>query len=97
MVRAPENDGTPVGLDATPPDSTSSPPPAQPDLRGDRPNLLLLVLLYAIQGVPFGFTVTALPIIMQSKKTVSYEDQVSELLNRVKHVDGWTFAIFYRP
>ncbi|VVC28210.1 Major facilitator superfamily domain,Acetyl-coenzyme A transporter 1 [Cinara cedri] len=80
MVRAPKNDGVPVKLDVTSADSSSPPvspprPPAKPDLKGDRLNLLLLILLYTIQGVPFGFTVTALPIIMQSKKVVSYEDQ----------------------
>ncbi|VVC42465.1 Major facilitator superfamily domain,Acetyl-coenzyme A transporter 1 [Cinara cedri] len=77
---APKNDGVPVKLDVTSLDLSSPPlspsqPPAKPDLRGDRLNLLLLILLYTIQGVPFGFTVTALPIIMQSKKVVSYEDQ----------------------
>lgn len=74
MVRALKNDEVTVKLDVT--SSNLSTLAVKPDLRGDRLNLLLLILLYAIQGVPFGFTVMALPIIMQSKKVVSYEDQV---------------------
>jgi len=51
---------------------------AKPNLRGDRANFCLLMLLFVMQGVTFGFTVMALPVILQSKKTVTYEDQVDE-------------------
>lgn len=50
--------------------------PARPDLKGDWPNFFLLILLYTIQGLPLGLAI-ALPIIFQSKKTVSYKEQVS--------------------
>lgn len=51
---------------------------SEPDLKGDRSNVFLLLLLYTLQGVPYGVS-TALPIILQSKKVVSYEEQVNEL------------------
>lgn len=47
------------------------------NLAGDRLNLLLLLLLYVMQGVTLGFSVTGLPVILESKKVVSYEDQVN--------------------
>jgi len=48
----------------------------KPNLKGDRSNLLLLILLYIMQGIPFGFSISALPIILQSKKVVTYGEQV---------------------
>lgn len=48
----------------------------KPNLDGDRLNFYLLTLLYIIQGFPIGLS-SAIPIILQSNKTVTYEDQVS--------------------
>ncbi|KAL5239627.1 hypothetical protein ACI65C_007037 [Semiaphis heraclei] len=48
----------------------------KPNLDGDRLNLILLVILYTIQGFPIGVS-TALPLILQSKKMVTYDDQAS--------------------
>lgn len=56
----------------------------KPNLDGDRLNLFLLIILYTIQGFPIGVS-TALPLILQSKKIVTYEDQVS----------GWILFLFY--
>lgn len=52
---------------------------AKPNLKGDWLNFFLLMLLYTIQGVPFGFSAGALPLIMQNKKGVSYKDQVNNI------------------
>jgi hypothetical protein len=48
----------------------------KPNLDGDRLNLVLLTTLYIIQGFPIGLTV-AFALILQSNKTVTYEEQVS--------------------
>ncbi|VVC28218.1 Major facilitator superfamily domain,Acetyl-coenzyme A transporter 1 [Cinara cedri] len=48
----------------------------KPNLDGDRFNFYLLTLLYVIQGFPIGLS-TAIPIILQSKKTVTYDDQAA--------------------
>ncbi|CAI6347969.1 unnamed protein product [Macrosiphum euphorbiae] len=48
----------------------------KPNLDGDRLNLFLLIILYTIQGFPVGVS-TALPLILQSKKMVTYEDQAA--------------------
>lgn len=48
----------------------------KPDLKGDWLNFFLLILLYAMQGMPIGLT-TAIPILLQSNKNVSYRDQVN--------------------
>lgn len=48
----------------------------KPNLEGDRLNFYLLILLYIIQGFPLGLS-SAFTIILQSKKMVTYEDQVS--------------------
>lgn len=50
--------------------------PKKSNLDGDRLNVLVLIVLYIIQGFVVGFS-TALPIILQSRKIVTYEDQVS--------------------
>jgi len=55
---------------------TSKPISEKPNLDGDRLNFYLLIILYIIQGFPVGLS-GALPIILQSKKMVTYEDQVS--------------------
>lgn len=47
-----------------------------PNLNGDWLNFYLLILLYIIQGFPVGLS-GAFPIILQSKKLVTYEEQVS--------------------
>ncbi|XP_025406859.1 acetyl-coenzyme A transporter 1-like [Sipha flava] len=46
----------------------------KPNLDGDRLNLVLLTTLYIIQGFPIGLTV-AFALILQSNKTVTYEEQ----------------------
>jgi len=48
----------------------------KPNLDGDWLNFYMLIILYIIQGFPIGLS-GALPIILQSKKMVTYEDQVS--------------------
>ncbi|XP_026808439.1 acetyl-coenzyme A transporter 1-like [Rhopalosiphum maidis] len=48
----------------------------KPNLNGDRLNFYLLIILYIIQGIPVGLS-GALPIILQSKKMVTYEDQAA--------------------
>jgi len=48
----------------------------KPNLKGDWLNLFLLLLLYTMQGIPFGLA-SSMPIIMQSNKNVSYSDQVN--------------------
>ncbi|CAH1724858.1 unnamed protein product [Aphis gossypii] len=48
----------------------------KPNLKGDWCNIFLLVLLYTIQGIPCGFS-AGLPIILQSKYMVTYDDQGS--------------------
>lgn len=45
------------------------------NLKGDWLNLYLLVIFYTMQGFPYGISL-ALPIIFQSKKVVTYEEQV---------------------
>lgn len=47
----------------------------KPNLRGDWLNFFLLLLLYTMQGMPLGL-IRAIPIILQSKKNVTYENQV---------------------
>jgi len=58
-------------------DGTGKYPTEPRNLSGDRLNLLLLMLLYVMQGVTLGFSIAGLPVILESKKCVSYEDQVS--------------------
>jgi len=55
---------------------------ATPNLKGDWSNFFLLLLLYTMQGLPYGIS-TALPIIFQSKNVVSYQDQVIVTANHV--------------
>jgi len=51
----------------------------KPSLKGDWLNFFLLLLLYTMQGIPFGLTL-AMPIIFQNNKNVSYKDQVNYLI-----------------
>lgn len=46
----------------------------QPNIKGDRMNIAILIFMYMIQGAMFGLT-EAFPIIFQNRK-VSYADQV---------------------
>ncbi|KAE9538631.1 hypothetical protein AGLY_005730 [Aphis glycines] len=46
----------------------------KPNLKGDWLNFFLLMLLYTMQGIPLGIA-SAMPIILQSNKNVSYKDQ----------------------
>lgn len=46
----------------------------RPNINGDKVNLLKLMFLYTLQGVPYGFA-DALPIILKTKQ-FSYNDQV---------------------
>lgn len=48
----------------------------KPNLKGDWLNFFLLLLMYAMQGIPLGIA-SAMPIILQSNKNVSYKDQVN--------------------
>jgi len=45
------------------------------DLKGDWPNIVILMLLYIMQGIPLGI-VTVIPIILQSKQNITYKEQV---------------------
>lgn len=47
----------------------------EPNLKGDRLNFMLLLLLYTMQGFPMGLT-SAIPILLQDKNSGSYQDQV---------------------
>lgn len=67
----------------------------KPNLLEDWLNVLLLILLYIMQGLIHGFSL-ALPIILQSKKMVTYGDQVSTfdvIINRF--FNNW--VIFHIP
>ncbi|VVC28207.1 Major facilitator superfamily domain,Acetyl-coenzyme A transporter 1 [Cinara cedri] len=46
----------------------------KPNLKGDRLNFCLLTLLYVLQGFPIGLS-SSIPMILQSKKMATYEDQ----------------------
>lgn len=58
---------------------SNQPLPETPNLDEDRFNFYLLILLYIVQGFPIGLSM-ALPIILQSKKIVTYADQVSTII-----------------
>lgn len=45
------------------------------NLKGDWINFFLLLLLYTMQGMSIG-TAMCMPILLQSKKNVTYSDQV---------------------
>lgn len=46
------------------------------NLKGDWPNIFLLLLLYVMQGIPLGI-VTVTPILLQSTQNVTYKEQVN--------------------
>lgn len=48
---------------------------AKSNLKGDWLNFFLLLLLYTMQGLPLGIS-SAIPVLLQSKKNVSYQEQV---------------------
>lgn len=50
--------------------------PNVPNLKGDWLNFKLLLWLYVLQGFSIGLSST-LPIILQSRKMVTYEEQVT--------------------
>lgn len=64
----------------------------KPNLKGDWPNFFLLLLLYTIQGLPLGIS-AALPLIFQSKKAVTYKDQVNQNLERKQIIFLFYFRI----
>jgi len=72
MIKSPKHKDEPAAVYEVPLKSKSE----KPNLDGDRLNLFLLIILYTIQGFPIGVS-TALPLILQSKKMVTYQDQVS--------------------
>ena len=47
----------------------------KPNIKGDRVNIIVLILMYILQGALSGLNTGALPIILQNRK-VSYADQV---------------------
>lgn len=55
--------------------------PAGTDLTGDWGNVLLLLLLYMMQGLPLGIS-TAVPVLLKSNTDVSYRELVSEPRDR---------------
>lgn len=50
---------------------------AEPSTKGDRLNIIILLFLYTLQGVPLGLS-AAIPITMQ-KKHITYSEQVEFL------------------
>lgn len=53
--------------------------PIKPNTKGDKHNIFLLLILYTLQGVPMGLSLT-IPIIMQNKHKTSFNDQVYMIL-----------------
>lgn len=56
----------------------------KPNIKGDKMNIALLILMYMLQGAIFGLT-HAFPIILQHRK-VSYAEQVRTIFT-YKHRD----------
>jgi len=50
----------------------------KPNLNGDWLNIFILLLLYTLQGLQLGLT-SAIPILLQSNKNVTYQDQVNRV------------------
>jgi len=50
----------------------------KPNLKGDWLNIFILLLLYTLQGLQLGLT-SAIPILLQSNKNVTYQDQVNRV------------------
>jgi len=55
---------------------TKEPMLIKPNLKGDWPNIFLLLLLYIMQGIPLGIT-SCIPMLLQSKQNITYKEQVS--------------------
>lgn len=49
----------------------------KPNLKEDWLNLFLLILLYTMQGLPIGLSLS-FPMILQSKQMITYDEQVSK-------------------
>lgn len=49
---------------------------AKSNLKGDWLNIFILFLLYIMQGLPLGI-VNVIPILLQSKRNVTYNEQVN--------------------
>lgn len=64
------------GDEPTKPSVTKESMLVKPNLKGDWPNIYLLLLLYIMQGIPLGIT-NCIPIILQSKQNVTYKEQVN--------------------
>lgn len=58
-------------------DDTNDTTWGEPNLKGEWMNIFVLTVLYTLQGFTFGLSMTALPIIFQNKKMVTYYDQVN--------------------
>lgn len=65
----------------------------KPDLKGDWLNIFILLLLYTLQGLQLGLT-NAIPILLQSNKNVTYQDQVSRVNNQI-HIVYTEFLILF--
>ncbi|KAH3898531.1 acetyl-coenzyme A transporter 1-like [Dreissena polymorpha] len=66
-------------------DSETPPAPRHKGLKGDIGNIILLTILYMLQGVPLGLS-GSIPLILQSRK-VSYEEQA-----KFSFID-WPFSL----
>jgi len=64
----------------------------KPNLKGDRLNFILLIILYVIQGFPVGLTI-AFSIILQDNKTITYSEQA------IFSIASWAYIlkIFWAP
>lgn len=56
-----------------------STPYTKSNIKGDEWNILLLLFLYTLQGIPLGLS-AAIPMILQNRG-VSYKQQVSDFVN----------------
>lgn len=77
-------DGPEVRVDAEA--ANHNPKPVEPNLRGDWSNLCLLTLLYIMQSIPIGLSM-AIPILLESNKNITYDDQVKLQSTRVRGVN----------
>ncbi|KAL5240883.1 hypothetical protein ACI65C_008293 [Semiaphis heraclei] len=58
----------------------------KPNLKGDWPNIFVLLLLYMMQGIPFGI-IAVIPILLQSKQNVTYKEQA------LFSIVAWPFSL----
>jgi len=61
------------------------------NLKGDWPNIFLLLLLYIMQGIPLGI-VTVTPMLLQSKLNVTYKEQVNVFVILISNVIKLLYA-----